>query len=238
MQRILAFVLRLYLAVMLTLWGYDSAVAYQRTAQFRKMEDCCNTAADQYQRFDEVAQRAAQLDHLAQRAQLGRLEHYLLFSAWEEALVSAKNLDTGLAWERPGHAATERLSSFLARQHLSEQDLANLAAQYRAAGPDADPILTEAQERAGVYLQHNLAYLSVVMELARTELHRVLEKEAGGPEELESFVGQRTTAWRRFPLRAEVCSPIPGAEAAANLGKASRPGTEARFRDCTYSPGQ
>lgn len=236
MQKFLIFVLQLYLAVMLTLLGYDHVIAHQRMAQFRKMEDCCSTAADQYQRFAEIARRAAQLDSRAQRTQLGPLEHYQILSAWEEALIDSTKTSSGMAWERPGRAATGRLSTFLARRHISDQDLTDLAAQYRDAGPDVDPMLTETQQRAGAYLQHNLAYLGVAMELARTELRSLLEKEAGGPEELESFVGRRTSTRRGLHVSAEVCSPIPGAEGAASLGRAPRPGTDPRFLDCARAP--
>ena len=218
MQKFLIFVLQLYLAVILTLYATDQVLAHQRLAQFKKMEDCCVSAADQYASFSAVYKTAATLSALAELDDLSRLDRYKAISSWEQALMSPAKDDIAGEWDRPGAEVTDRLSGFLARRKVTHEAVALLAQKFRAAGPDIDPELTEDEEKATSYLAKNLTYLSAVTGVARTELRDILAKQAGGQRELDEFVASRAANKQASGYR-NACASFRGVEKASSLGK-------------------
>lgn len=232
MQKFLIFVLQLYLAVILTLYATDQILAYQRLAQFKKMEDCCVSAADQYASFSAVYKTASTLDALAQLDDLSRLDRYKAISSWEQALMSPAKDDIAGDWDLPGAEATDRLEGFLARRKVTPTAVASLAQRFRDAGPDIDPELTEDEEKAAHYLAGNLTYLSAVTGVARTELRDILAKQAGGQRELEDFVASRAANKKVSGYRV-ACASFRGVEQASSLGKVEKaPDDDVGFLDC------
>lgn len=222
MQKFVVFVLQLYLAVVLTLFATDQVMAHRRLAQFKQMEDCCVTAADQYASFSAVYRTASTLDELAKLDELSRLDRYRAISAWEQALLSSAKNDITGEWDKPGADAADRIASFLARRRVTSTAVGTLAQKYRAAGPDVDPELDALDEKTAKYLVSNLTYLGAVTGVARTELREILTKQAGGPKELDAFVASRATA-PKPPGYQTACTSFLGADSASSLGRAEQP---------------
>jgi hypothetical protein len=218
MQRVIISALYLYITVIFSLIAADHVIAQKRLADFARMEECCRTAADQYKAFKSLSQSASRLDTKYQSKSLSRLDRYKAMDAWNLVLTTSVKEDLSGIWGHPGASAVERITTFLARQKITPADVALLSTAYREAGPDVDPTLTDAQERASTYLFNNLTYLSAVTGVAGSEMRELLVKQAGDQDSAEVYVALSDRP-KGSVNKTAVCSAVPGADSASNLGR-------------------
>jgi len=229
MRGFLLSILKLYVAVMLTLLASDYVLAQRRLTQFQRIADCCSSAAEQYSVYTRIARTAEQLSYKAEQKSLTYPERYLALKAWEEAVSSPLRDSPSSAWDVPGRNAQERVTSFLRMKQSSVAQVRALTLLYQESGPDVEPSVPRDLGRLETHLLDNLDYLAVLSSVTQSQLRDLLSKEAGGTVDLDDYVARSDTGGVSW---SNICAPVQSADGVPGT---AAPPARSGFLECVQA---